>query len=241
MVWDWQNSKALTKIDLRAALAKYWEQMPVRLRKDKKTQTQTANDEAMLLQDSREAVGKAEQSTNPEELVTEQIDDENEDKIAVAGIWGVPLPENGSASSYVAGTDAKASIFCTLEGVPAVFHLLLPSHDVKTLGNTSVEIEVVPLAGNPLDVVVTEGKQLLVAVDNTHEPGSTTELRKAGAAMPRVQCIDVARRQEVPSDSVTALNGHATDGTEGAVEEMKGLKSLLYAVETLRKRGGEDA
>lgn len=240
LVWDWRNSKPLAKIDLQTALSKYWDQMPVRLRKDKKTQTQTANDEAMLLQDSREAVGKAEQSTNPEELVSEQLDDENEEKIAVAGLWGVPLPDNGNAETYVAQIGEKASIFCTLEGVPAVFHFLLPSYDMDTSESTSTEIQVLPLAGNPLDVVFTnDGMQLLVAVDNIHEPGTTTALRKAGAATPRVQCIDVEQTQEVPSETVTTLN-EQTD-PEGVVQDTKGLSGLLYGVETLRKRGGEDA
>jgi len=242
LVWDWRNSKQLAKIDLRAALSKYWDQVPVRLRKDKKTQTQTANDEAMLLQDSREAVGKAEQSTNPEELVSEQLDDENEEKIAVAGIWGVPLQDNGNGETSVAEAGEKASVFCTLEGVPAVFHFLLPSYDTEVSDSTSIEVQVLPLAGNPLDVVVTsDGKQLLVAIDNVHEPGTITELRKASAVTRRVQCIDVEQRQEVPSESVTALNEHLTTDADGAVEDTKGLSGLLYSIETLRKRGGEDA
>lgn len=241
LVWDWQRSKMLTKLDLRNALAKYWEQIPVRLRKDKKTQTQTANDEAMLLQDSREAVGKAEQSTNPEELVSEQADGENDDKIAVSGIWGVPLVDGADAEQHIAA-DETASIFCTLEGIPAVFHFVLPSYNVQAFESTSSEVEVLPLAGNPLDVVVKQdGKHLLVAVDNIHEPGTTTELRHTSTSTPRIQCIDVQRRQEIPSEATEILNAYGDSNTEVAIENVKGLRSTLYGVETLRKRGGEEA
>lgn len=245
-IWDWQKSTLIRKIDLRAALAKFWETQPVRQRRDKKTQAQTANDEALLLQDAREAVGKAEQSTNPEELVDEQADDEVEKKLVVSGIWALPPLQKQDTTSRDSEPD-QATVVCALEGVPALFRFSLYFQNLQSLTDTTIETSVVPLAGNPLDVAVLGNEaQMLIALDSIHKSGTTNEVRPGTnhiSAVPRVQCFDLESFQDVSTESaiVKALNEVASTEVSSEEKDVKAIRELLYPNANLRKRAGEES
>jgi len=234
LIWNWRQSTTLGRIALRAALAQYEENLPVRLRKSKKVKVQAANDEAMLLQDSREAMGKAEQSTNPEGLADEQADENMEEKIAVAGLWAEQAGPN-------VDTQQQTSVFCALEGVPALFQFVIPTVKPTKIDAAAIQMHILPLGGNPLDVVV-DSDRLYVTIDNIHEPGTTKERRKSTVATPRLQCISLSSPTERQSSNglETLLNEY--DGMQliDDAKEIKAVGDLLYNVENLRKRGGEE-
>lgn len=234
LIWDWQHSTIIGRIDLRAALAQYEENLPVRLRKSKRVQAQTANDEAMLLQDSREAMGKAEQSTNPEGLADEQADEVTEEKIAVAGLWAEQAGQN-------VDTQQQTSVFCALEGMPALFQFVLPTVKPTKIDASAIQTHVLPLGGNPLDVVI-DSDRLYVTTDNIHEPGTTKERRKSTVATARLHCISLASPTEPQSSSdlEKTLNEHDGMQLTDDAKELKAVSDLLYNVENLRKRGGEE-
>jgi len=234
LIWDWRQSTILGRIDLRAALAQYEENLPVRLRKSKKAQVQTANDEAMLLQDSREAMGKAEQSTNPKGLADEQADENTEEKIAVVGLWAEQAAPN-------VDTQQQTSVFCGLEGVPALFQFVLPTIKPTKIDASAIQMHILPLGGNPLDVVV-DGARLYVTIDNIHEPGTTKERRKSTVATTRLQCISLSSPTEPQSSSglEKLLNEHIGMQLTDDAKDLKAVSDLLYNVENLRKRGGEE-
>lgn len=96
VIWDWRKGISLGKLDLQKAIAQYWESQPVRMRRSRKDIVQKANDEASVLQDSREAEGIAEAGHDPEEL---QAEDSLEDRVAVSGLWG--LTQEQASSSEV--------------------------------------------------------------------------------------------------------------------------------------------
>jgi len=233
LIWDWRQSTIIGRIDLRAALARYEEDLPVRLRKSKKVQVQAANDEAMLLQDSREAMGKAEQSTNPEGLADEQADEVTEEKIAVAGLWAEQVGQEVS-------TEQQTSVFCALEGVPALFEFVLPTVKPTKIDASGIQLHILQLGGNPLAVVI-DSDRLYVTTDNIHEPGTTKEKRKSAVAT-RLQCIFIASPTEPQrlNDLEHLLNGYDGMQLTDDSKELKAIGDLVYNVENLRKRGGEE-
>jgi tRNA (guanine-N(7)-)-methyltransferase subunit TRM82 len=238
LVWDLLTSRIIARIDLRAAMKKFWATLPIRRRKSKKQLAQAANDDAMLLHDSREAMGKEEQSTNPEELVDEQVDDEVNEKIAVVGLWAEPMPSDGKPPLLPHG----AELYCALEGIPAILQFQIPMNasdlgrDGKML--TRIHATILPLSGNPLDAVFTgNGDQMFVCVDNIHEPGSTTEVRrKPGIRMEVVETIGETHFD--PKEKL--LEKLTTVEVAEDEKELKALRDLLYSTENLRKRGGEE-
>jgi len=102
-------------------------------------------------------------------------------------------------------------------------------------------MHVLPLGGNPLDVVVGSDR-LYVTIDNIHEPGTTKERRKSAVATPRLQCISLSSPTEpqTSSDLEKLLNEYNDMQLTDDAKELKAVSDLLYNVENLRKRGGEE-
>jgi len=61
---------------------------------------------------------------------------------------------------------SKAVVSC--EGIPALFHF-----NISDSSRTNIDVDVTPLPGNPVDVVMVEG-YIIASLDNIHQPGSTS-------------------------------------------------------------------
>lgn len=106
--------------------------------------------------------------------------------------------------------------------------------------------QVLALTGNPLSLVPEIQKpdstsdRVIVSVDNIHKPGSTTELRDSNeeAVSPFQAFVYEDPANEIlRPDSFTIVAVEGESMTESVVG---GLKNLLYSLENLRKRDGEE-
>lgn len=138
------------------------------------------------------------------------------------------------------------NIFCACEGIPAIFNFNL-SAATHPLPMGNVPVRVFALAGNALDVVLHSGK-LLVSIDNVHEPASIQDVRNTVVEVPRFQTFEYVESNgnaaREPRLLEEAINGN--EGLEISIggdndDDVKNLRSLVYGVENLRKRGNEEA
>lgn len=159
-VWDWQHGALLFKLDLRKPLEDFWNTQPKHSRHDEITEQLKADDEEMLLQDSREAMGVSTEADSHGALLDESKGPTSSpaETIAVSGLW----PNH-----------AKAGVvfYCALEGVPVVFEFAATSATPRSA--EEITLRAIPLSGNPLDVAVLSDGTPIIAVDNVHEAGST--------------------------------------------------------------------
>lgn len=109
-------------------------------------------------------------------------------------------------------------------------------------GNTLEHAQSVPLTGNALSVVsgipVSDGapRQLFVSVDGIHKAGSTTEVRDVSEEADNIEIFFIKDGVLSKHSSMKAVEGRdVTDGT------LNGLRNLLYSLENLRKRDGEES
>ncbi|TVY84995.1 tRNA (guanine-N(7)-)-methyltransferase non-catalytic subunit trm82 [Lachnellula suecica] len=157
-------------------------------------------------------------------LVERFTGDDKVGKVAVSGIYHT---RQGEADI----------IIVTIEGVSALFTFSLG------IDNTLKQEQTLELGGNVLAAVTgieaPDGttSRVLVSVDGIHRAGSTTELR------------DSTEEPISPFQTFSFANGVLTQDSFaiGASEEsevaegvMGGLRNLLYSLENLRKRDGEE-
>jgi len=94
-------------------------------------------------------------------------------------------------------------------------------------------------------VVYDEKRNILVlSIDNVHEPGSKTQVRGAGGpAILPLQVFDVISGTELQGERLR-FDSHIGDNVSASGHVLKEASvdwtSLLYGLENLRKRGGED-
>ena len=106
------------------------------------------------------------------------------------------------------------------------------------------EMSFLPLNGNVLDIGLI-GDAMIVSLDNIHASGSTTDIDPRDKFKPRLQAFQavgeelgggaVFKPYKQVDDVLAELNQEST----GEWHE-KELRNLLYGVENLRKRGGQD-
>lgn len=154
--------------------------------------------------------------------------------------------ESPGLSDIISWQSETVEIFCACEAVPAIFKFRIPA-TTHPFSEKERHLQIVPLAGNPLDVALLP-ERLLVSVDTVHEPASTIITRKAIVTLPRIQCFDLAASADKAIGSATSLESLAdtmNDGQDGLEltndpAALKSLRELLYGIENLRKRGNED-
>ena len=88
----------------------------------------------------------------------------------------------------------------------------------------------------------TPSNLVLISVDSTHKPGSTTELRNSDSTeevttTSPFQAFVFEEDGKLVQDSFVLATAEGNDVAEGAVG---GLRNLLYSLENLRKRDGEE-
>ncbi|EEH19112.1 hypothetical protein PABG_01431 [Paracoccidioides brasiliensis Pb03] len=164
-------------------------------------------------------------------------------EVAVNGIWPVSLAENESLRNKTPGV-----VIVTLEGIPKLFPFTL-SLDSKMVAQSPVG-----LSGNALGVTSLDNAgNIIVAVDNVHEPGSVKDQRKSPDSLTRlIQAFSVLEEQgtmkwtEVDTSMVNTVNGLGTFelATSEEEKEMKklaqALTATLYSFGNLRKWGKGD-
>ena len=99
------------------------------------------------------------------------------------------------------------------------------------------------LEGNPLDMVVDGSmNSLIVSLDCAHEPGSTSQPRRyLNAAMQLLQRFSMKDSKWVGGGLRFKTRSHeGVIAGEDDNDDLGSLSSLLYNLETLRKRGGEE-
>lgn len=151
----------------------------------------------------------------------------DESKIAVTGIWSIPVEDSGSGP-------ASTHIVVACESVPAMLVFKLEGIQLRHIQNLELE-------GNPLDIVVDDQKgAFMVSIDNVHQAGSTSKIQSS-QDRPYVQAFTSSAAGWQPGGALKELeqklNGWAITnmGIETDLEE-NALASLLYGAEHLRKR-----
>lgn len=138
---------------------------------------------------------------------------DKDDKIAISGLWTVPLGSTGDHALVVASE--KTPAFCVFA--------------CGTLTEAQPKGAVLGLERNPLDVACVDGRLLVTvdARDGEHKRLLAFELKRdeAGALS--------ATRDSALEDSLRALNE-----LSGVEEDGKTIDSLLYNTGNLRKRTG---
>ncbi|EON64218.1 hypothetical protein W97_03448 [Coniosporium apollinis CBS 100218] len=156
--------------------------------------------------------------------------------IAVSGMWTF----ESAARNEVRQTD----VLVACEGVPALFYFSTLNTGALQRG---ADLKVLPLSGNPVDVAVLEDS-IVVSIDNCHESGSISVARQDQTATSRLQAFVYAPNSEHDLGfswrSNEKLDGHLqkanSQPTAESAPDPKALVDLLYGIESLRKRGGEE-
>ncbi|QSS61539.1 tRNA methyltransferase [Histoplasma capsulatum] len=159
-------------------------------------------------------------------------------EIAVSGIYAMSFSDDFSMRVKAPGV-----VLVTLEGMPKLFPFSF-SPDGKIVAQNPVH-----LSGNALGVTSIDNKgNIVVSVDNVHEPGSTTEQRKpSDAPQQLIQVFSVMWEQEtfhwkeVDSDMAKEISNHGTfqlatsENEKEAKRNAQAIASSLYSVGNLRK------
>ncbi|KAJ9648411.1 tRNA (guanine-N(7)-)-methyltransferase non-catalytic subunit trm82 [Coniosporium tulheliwenetii] len=159
---------------------------------------------------------------------------EDDVTIAVSGMW-----------TFESAARNETRVLVACEGVPALFHF-----STLNVGDEQhpTNLEVLLLSGNPLDVAVLEDS-IIVSIDNCHESGSISVARQDQTTTPRLQAFEYASSEKDPLNFSwrpdERLDGYLqkanSQPTAEPVPDPKALADLLYGIENLRKRGGEEA
>ena len=223
-VWKWLEQKLVNKIDLVDVVKR------ARLHIGRKGWVSVTETEAEM--------------TDAE---AEVVREEKDAKLAVSGIW---LFEDTSMTTVRKSCMLidmciddlqEAQLVVTVEGVPAVLHVPVASLRSEKAND---EISFLPLNGNVLDIGLI-GDAMIVSLDNIHQSGSITDIDPRDKFKTRLQAYQavgeevgggaVFKPYKQVNDVLTELNEeHTTEWHE------KALQNLLYGVENLRKRGGQD-
>ncbi|TVY39124.1 tRNA (guanine-N(7)-)-methyltransferase non-catalytic subunit [Lachnellula occidentalis] len=157
-------------------------------------------------------------------IVQESMGGEKVSKIAVSHISWVRCEQ----------TDL---LLVTVEGIPALFTFHLKDD------NTLQHAQTLQLSGNALSVATgiaaSDGtpKRVLISIDSTHKAGSTTELRDSTEELTSPFQAFILQDGNLAQDSFALSVVEGNHVSEGAVV---GLRNLLYSLENLRKRDGEE-
>ncbi|KAL9093930.1 MAG: hypothetical protein Q9165_003853 [Trypethelium subeluteriae] len=165
--------------------------------------------------------------------------DRNEDgpredqQVAISGLW-VGLPGSN-----------QEKLILTCEGVPALFYI-----QISSLTDYNVpRVHTVPLLGNVLDVTIMSDL-VVAAIDNVHQPWSTSVLQSLDEQPPLLQLL---KFEQVLYGSVTEVDTGAFRLSDQVFSEPskrpdnrakqdahvdKDFWELVYHVERLRKHGG---
>jgi tRNA (guanine-N(7)-)-methyltransferase subunit TRM82 len=109
--------------------------------------------------------------------------------------------------------------------------------------NTLKQVQTLKLTGNAHSVVAGiaapdgTARRVLVSVDNTHRTGSTTELRDSTEEVTSPFQAFAFEDGILVQDSFAISTVEGNDVSEDAAG---GLRNLLYSLENLRKRDGEE-
>lgn len=244
-VWDWQKGVLLYKLNLRKVVEEFWEAQPKHTRHDAKTEKLKAEDEQMMLQDSREAMG-APAGTNLDIAAagagSSEIPPVQVNPIAVSGLWAQETTPSGLA------------FYCALDSLPAVMRFT--TTNTKPVNANAWTLRPIVLPGNPLDVVILGGSNAIVAVDNIHEAGSTKLARttdnvglsyryfcfgvaNSPSKVPRLHVLNSDLTNKTNLEAINAYDAlRVMEEEETTPQQLKRLGELFYGVENLRKRGG---
>ncbi|EKD17319.1 WD repeat domain-containing protein [Drepanopeziza brunnea f. sp. 'multigermtubi' MB_m1] len=149
-------------------------------------------------------------------------------KSVVSGISSVELTIGG---------EVKDAIVVTCEGVPALFTFLLTGQ------NTLEHLQTLQLLGNALGLIITSGEQsdatagLVVSIDTIHKAGSTSEHRESKTDLQ--SSLQSYKFQEgmLVEGGVAFSPADDVEGESGPPDRLGG---LLYNLENLRKREGDN-
>jgi tRNA (guanine-N(7)-)-methyltransferase subunit TRM82 len=210
IVWEWLEQKLLNRIDLLDVVKR----SRLHIKSIKAGTVSVTETEAEMT-----------------EAEIEVAREEKESKIAVSGLW---LFEDSSM-------ETEPQLLITVEGIPAVLHIPVASLRGEKAAS---DISFLPLDGNVLGIALI-GDTMIVSMDNIHQPGSITEIDSRDKFKPRVQAYQ-AVGEEVGGGALlkpyAQFNSLLTELNEQSTSEWheKALQNLLYGVENLRKRGGQD-
>ncbi|CAG8961030.1 hypothetical protein HYFRA_00002570 [Hymenoscyphus fraxineus] len=138
---------------------------------------------------------------------------------------------------YHTRKSSKDIIIFTYEAIPALFVFSISEE------NNLTHVQTLPLIGNPLCLVIFPSTKLdtassvIVSVDYINKPGTTAEPREKDD-----QFINPLQHL-ILSDGVLTLGDELPSRAEALKDEKHNsakLKNLLYGLENLRKRAGED-
>ncbi|OJD18919.1 hypothetical protein AJ78_01105 [Emergomyces pasteurianus Ep9510] len=163
--------------------------------------------------------------------------------IAVNGICPVSFSDN-----YSLRNNAPGAVLVTLEGISKLFPFVYNSE------GKVVALDPVDLSGNALGVTPLDNNgNIIVSVDNVHEPGSSKDQRKSpNTPTQLLQAFSAAAEQEslkwieVDSDMVKTVNNYGTFDLATSEDEKEvkkhaqTLAATLYSVGNLRKWGKGD-
>lgn len=210
IVWDWLEQKLVNRIDLLDVVKR----SRLHIKSIKAGTTSVTETEAEMTEAEIEVAGE-----------------EKEKRIAVSGLW---LFEDTSMKT-------EPQLLITVEGIPAVLHIPVAS---LRGANAAGDISFLPLDGNVLDIALI-GDTMIVSTDNIHQPGSITDIDSRDKFKPRLQAFQ-AVGEEIGGGALLRpyahINSLLVELNEQSTSEWheKTLQNLLYGVEKLRKRGGED-
>jgi tRNA (guanine-N(7)-)-methyltransferase subunit TRM82 len=115
--------------------------------------------------------------------------------------------------------------------MPALFFFSLSQYGAL------VHIQTLALDGNALDIATDSlSGNLIVSIDTIHTPGSTTELRNNENAVQALQTFQF--KESAWGTSNLTFDTPDADATQK--EAYGTLSGVLYNLENLRKRGGEE-
>lgn len=124
-----------------------------------------------------------------------------------------------------------------MNSIPAVF-----CFDISSGGELRFR-ETLTLAGNPLDIAISEAtSSIIITIDNVHESGTTSISR---STQEHGSFQSFVRRSETEHGSwVESSEGMRAMNLQGSFEmtdvQKKALPDLLYGVSNLRKRGNDE-
>lgn len=105
-----------------------------------------------------------------------------------------------------------------------------------------VHFQTIKLSGNPLDIITTASGVVVVSIDSIHEAGSTFKTRsKSACKADTLKVFHIRGMRWVEGEiSFEAPLKQSQIYEENKESSSARLSSLLYNVENLRKRGGEE-
>ncbi|RDL34641.1 uncharacterized protein BP5553_07769 [Venustampulla echinocandica] len=152
-------------------------------------------------------------------------------KVAVSGIFHTRQSSNGGFLDL---------ILVACEAIPALFIFSLTANNVLEYTQT------LKLQGNALSVAtdlptLEVGKRMLVSIDDIYEPGSATQLRPVGDNITNpLQAFVFENGVWVTDEGFKMALVKDDEALAGRDGNNSRLQNLLYSIENLRKRDGEE-